>query len=151
MGYAFINFISPLDIVTFAQARVGTTWNVFASEKICAVSYANIQGKAALVEKFRNSCVMDEQEAYRPHIYHSRGSLVGEAELFPGPNNLSRKARSAQTAQQVGLFPPLTSEGRVQNQLRDNVTLSSVFGHCSQIKTSKREVQNYSGVPLSES
>lgn len=121
MGYAFVNFVDPLAIINFGQARVGTTWNVFASEKICDLSYANIQGKAALVEKFRNSCVMDEQDSYRPHIYYSSGPLKGEAQEFPNANDLSRKARSANIAQEIGLFPPIfPSWSRPHTQANDN-------------------------------
>lgn len=106
VGYAFIDFICPSNIITFSQARVGTTWNVFGSEKICDVSYANIQGQEALIDKFRNSCVMDEQEEYRPRIYHTSGPLKGLEAPFPEPNNLNKKARSIRDAQQIGLYPP---------------------------------------------
>lgn len=148
VGYAFINFLSPLAIVTFAQARVGTTWNIFASEKVCDVSYANIQGKAALVEKFRNSCVMDEQEAFRPHIYHSHGPMKGEQEPFPAPNNLTRKARSTQAAQQIGLFPPLSPDARANASTKEKHGYNSVFGHVVRSLTPKREAPKFGGSPL---
>ncbi|EEB05147.2 RNA-binding protein [Schizosaccharomyces japonicus yFS275] len=110
VGYAFINFIEPKSIVTFGKARVGTQWNVFHSEKICDISYANIQGKERLIEKFRNSCVMDENPAYRPKIFVSHGPNRGQEEPFPAPNNARRKLRSIASAQQIGLFPPTTSK-----------------------------------------
>ena len=65
VGYAFVNFTSCKALLRFIHARVGKKWNMFSSEKVlqvrisreaCAnpqVSYANIQGKAALVNKFR--------------------------------------------------------------------------------------------------
>lgn len=122
VGYAFIDFNCPTNIIAFAQARVGTAWNVFGSEKICDVSYANIQGKEALVEKFRNSCVMDELEEYRPRIYHSSGPLKGLEQAFPEPNNLNRKARSIRDAQQIGLFPPSTpSSSRLDTPVKDSL------------------------------
>ena len=52
--------------------------NRFHSDKICDISYANIQGKECLIEKFRNSCVMDEDPSYRPKIFHSSGPLMGQ-------------------------------------------------------------------------
>ncbi|WBW73830.1 RNA-binding protein involved in meiosis Mei2 [Schizosaccharomyces osmophilus] len=110
VGYAFINFIDPEAIVTFGKARVGTQWNVFHSEKICDISYANIQGKERLIEKFRNSCVMDENPAYRPKIFVSHGPNRGMEEPFPAPNNARRKLRSIASAQQIGLFPPTASK-----------------------------------------
>ncbi|KAL2312938.1 Meiosis protein mei2 [Schizosaccharomyces pombe] len=110
VGYAFINFIEPQSIITFGKARVGTQWNVFHSEKICDISYANIQGKDRLIEKFRNSCVMDENPAYRPKIFVSHGPNRGMEEPFPAPNNARRKLRSIASAQQIGLFPPTASK-----------------------------------------
>ncbi|KTW27350.1 hypothetical protein T552_02331 [Pneumocystis carinii B80] len=109
VGYAFVNFIDPISIVTFGQARVGTKWNRFHSDKICDISYANIQGKECLIEKFRNSCVMDEDPSYRPKIFISHGPATGEEQEFPAPNNPRRKLRSIVSAQQIGLFPPVGS------------------------------------------
>lgn len=109
VGYAFVNFIDPISIVTFGQARVGTKWNRFHSDKICDISYANIQGKECLIEKFRNSCVMDEDPSYRPKIFISHGPATGEEQEFPAPNNPRRKLRSIVSAQQIGLFPPAGS------------------------------------------
>ena len=56
--------------------------NRFHSDKICDISYANIQGKECLIEKFRNSCVMDEDPSYRPKIFHSSGALMGQEQEF---------------------------------------------------------------------
>ncbi|KAK9475014.1 RNA recognition motif 2-domain-containing protein [Dipodascopsis tothii] len=106
VGYAFISFTSPEAIITFAKSRSGTKWNRFNSEKICDISYANIQGKECLIEKFRNSSVMDQEPAYRPKIFYSDGPSKGEEEEFPPPNNLNRKLRSLASIQQNGLFPP---------------------------------------------
>src|SRR5271169_3187572 len=59
--------------------------NRFHSDKICDISYANIQGKESLIEKFRNSCVMDEDPTYRPRIFHSSGPLKGQEQEFAPP------------------------------------------------------------------
>lgn len=53
------------------------------------------RGKEALVEKFKNSCIMDEREAWRPKIFYSSGPQQGEPEPFPAPTHLRRKERSA--------------------------------------------------------
>ncbi|KAI5294311.1 hypothetical protein KEM52_004279 [Ascosphaera acerosa] len=42
VGYAFINFEDPIDIIDFAKARAGKTWNCFNSDKIAEISYAKI-------------------------------------------------------------------------------------------------------------
>jgi hypothetical protein len=49
------------------------------------LSYANIQGKKALIDKFRNSSVMDEEISYQPKIFVTSGEHRGEEEPFPLP------------------------------------------------------------------
>ncbi|PWW80343.1 hypothetical protein C7212DRAFT_291733 [Tuber magnatum] len=112
VGYAFINFIDPLDIIEFVKAKSGTRWNKFNSEKVLDVTYANIQGIDQLVEKFRNSSVMDQDPSYRPKLFHSSGPLIGTEMEFPAANNILKKCRSVSAAQQiVGLFAPKMSKG----------------------------------------
>ncbi|ODV58244.1 uncharacterized protein ASCRUDRAFT_18522, partial [Ascoidea rubescens DSM 1968] len=94
VGYAFISFTKAEHIITFAKARAGNKWNRFNSEKICDISYANIQGKEKLIEKFRNSSVMNQEPGYRPKLYYTEGRLKGEEEEFPGPNNIDKHIRS---------------------------------------------------------
>ncbi|KAL0081548.1 RNA recognition motif 2-domain-containing protein [Phycomyces blakesleeanus] len=96
VGYAFINFTNVKFAVTFANERVGKRWNLFNSEKRCSLSYANIQGKDALVEKFKNSNVMEEDEAYRPKIFVSSGPNQGQEETFPLPTVPSEARRHRQ-------------------------------------------------------
>ncbi|KAG5731969.1 Meiosis protein mei2 [Termitomyces sp. T112] len=96
VGYAFVNFITVQDLLTFAKKKLGQKWNMFSSEKVLQMSYANYQGKEALVEKFKNSCIMDEQEAWRPKIFYSDpGPEQGLPEPFPAPTHIRRKERSA--------------------------------------------------------
>lgn len=42
VGYAFINFVDPMDIVPFATKRAGKKWNLFHSDKVAEVSYASM-------------------------------------------------------------------------------------------------------------
>jgi len=95
VGYAFVNFITVDDLLRFAKARLGVKWNMYASEKVLQMSYANYQGKEALVEKFKNSAIMDERESWRPKIFYSSGLQVGQPESFPAPTHQRRKERSA--------------------------------------------------------
>ncbi|KAJ3106808.1 hypothetical protein HDU97_005515 [Phlyctochytrium planicorne] len=53
----------------------------FNSDKIPHLCFANIQGRDALIEKFRNSSVMQEDPSYRPKLLDS----MGREEEFPGP------------------------------------------------------------------
>ncbi|KAI1144107.1 RNA recognition motif 2-domain-containing protein [Hypoxylon sp. FL0543] len=110
VGYAFINFVDPLDIVDFVHARGNQRWNCFKSDKVAEISYATIQGKDCLVQKFRNSSVMLEAPHYRPKLFHTlngpRPDLAGEEEPFPEPDNQSKMKRSCENAEHVGLFTP---------------------------------------------
>ncbi|KAJ6625550.1 hypothetical protein B0H10DRAFT_1942450 [Mycena sp. CBHHK59/15] len=96
VGYAFVNFINVQDLLRFAKAKLGEKWNMFSSEKVLQMSYANYQGKEALVEKFKNSCIMDEREAWQPKIFYSdSGPEQGLPEPFPAPTHLRRKERGS--------------------------------------------------------
>ncbi|KIW97070.1 uncharacterized protein Z519_02462 [Cladophialophora bantiana CBS 173.52] len=101
VGYAFINFVD------FVLARAGKRWNCFASDKIAEVSYATIQGKDCLVQKFRNSSVMLEHPAFRPKLFVA-GNVpnAGQEEKFPEPDNHSKMRRSVENAEHVGLYLP---------------------------------------------
>ncbi|CAO3585551.1 unnamed protein product [Absidia cylindrospora] len=85
VGYAFINFIDVSSVISFFEQKVGKIWNRFNSEKKCELSYAKIQGKVNLINKFRNSIVMEQDVSYRPKIFYSDGPYKGEEEEFPGP------------------------------------------------------------------
>ncbi|PPQ79940.1 hypothetical protein CVT25_003012 [Psilocybe cyanescens] len=104
VGYAFVNFIAVEDLLHFAKERLGAKWNMFSSEKVLQMSYANYQGKEALIEKFKNSAIMDEREAWRPRIFHSFGKDQGLPEPFPAPTHIRRKERSS--FNRGTLFPP---------------------------------------------
>ncbi|KAM0754224.1 hypothetical protein T439DRAFT_173967 [Meredithblackwellia eburnea MCA 4105] len=106
VGYGFINFTSPAALLKFAQTRVGTRWNACQSDKLVIASYANIQGKENLINKFRNSAVMKQPEGFRPKIFYSSGPKAGQIEPFPPPDDPSRLTRSTENVQTVGLFPP---------------------------------------------
>ncbi|KAJ3537914.1 hypothetical protein NM208_g6126 [Fusarium decemcellulare] len=110
VGYAFINFAKAEYIIPFVQARANKRWNCFKSDKVAEVSYATVQGKDCLVQKFRNSSVMLEAQHYRPKlfytIHHEDAKLVGLEEPFPGPDNQSKMKRSVENAEHVGLFTP---------------------------------------------
>ncbi|KAH8653383.1 RNA recognition motif 2-domain-containing protein [Xylariales sp. PMI_506] len=110
VGYAFINFVDPLDIIDFVTKRGNQRWNCFKSDKVAEISYATIQGKDCLVQKFRNSSVMLEASHYRPKLYYTingpRPELAGNEEPFPEPDNHSKMKRSCENAEHVGLFTP---------------------------------------------
>ncbi|KAI1094580.1 RNA recognition motif 2-domain-containing protein [Rostrohypoxylon terebratum] len=110
VGYAFINFVDPLDIIPFVRAVGNQKWGCFKSDKIAEISYATIQGKDCLVQKFRNSSVMLEAPHYRPKLFFTDNGpcphLAGQEEPFPEPDNQSKMKRSCENAEHVGLFTP---------------------------------------------
>ena len=87
VGYGFINMMTPKDIIPVYERFHNKKWERFNSEKVCCITYARIQGKAALVNHFQNSSLMHEDKKHRPVLFTSGGPTVGEPEPFPvGPN-----------------------------------------------------------------
>lgn len=89
------------------------TWDGFRSSKAAEISYATIQGKEALVSKFRNSSVMQETAYCRPRLFISvddiaakHPALVGTELPFPAPDNMAKLHRSIDSARTTGLYPP---------------------------------------------
>ncbi|KAF7587461.1 hypothetical protein BBP40_007206 [Aspergillus hancockii] len=111
VGYAFINFEDPIDIIDFVNVRAGRT-----CDKVAEVSYATIQGKDCLVQKFRNSSVMLEHPSFRPKIFHTGiGPLAGTEDRFPGPDNPSKMRRSIENAEHVYLLRASVSNIEMSN------------------------------------
>ncbi|KGO63662.1 RNA recognition motif 2 [Penicillium italicum] len=106
VGYAFMNFGDAIDIVNLVHARQGKTWPDCISEKRAEISYATLQGKEALVNKFRNSNVMTRPHEERPRLFHIDGPRAGTEAAFPGPNDASKLRRSVASTTQQGLFAP---------------------------------------------
>ncbi|KAF4767279.1 hypothetical protein HAV15_009254 [Penicillium sp. str.  len=106
VGYAFMNFGDPIDIVNLVHSREGKTWPDCLSEKRAEISYATLQGKEALVNKFRNSNVMTRPHEERPRLFHIDGPRAGTEAAFPGPNDASKLRRSVASTTQQGLFAP---------------------------------------------
>ncbi|KAJ5333299.1 uncharacterized protein N7506_007082 [Penicillium brevicompactum] len=96
VGYAFVNFPDPMDIVTLVDNFQGTNWpGVAGSDKRVHLSYAAMQGKDALVAKFRNST-----------LFYVSGPSIGREAPFPGPNDPSKLRRSVVATNQQGLYTP---------------------------------------------
>jgi len=74
VGYAFINFIDSKHIRYFHDEFNGKRWEKFNSEKICLLKYARIQGRAALIQHFQFSSVMNQQDKkLKPLILPNQG------------------------------------------------------------------------------
>jgi hypothetical protein len=86
-GYAFINFVDFKDILMFHRQYYGKHWRTFNSDKICDITYARIQGKAAMLKRFENSALMEKDEEYKPLVFVSNGPEKGKRLPFPDPSN----------------------------------------------------------------
>jgi len=76
-GYAFVNFVDYHDIVSFYAAYNGKPWKIFKSDKICEITYARIQGKIGMIQRFQNSALMEKDQEYRPLVFCSHGEKKG--------------------------------------------------------------------------
>lgn len=95
MGYAFINMIDPLQIVTFHKSINGKKWEKFHSGKVACLAYARIQGKAALIAHFQESSLMNEDKCCHPILFTTDGPNAGCREPFPlSPNIHSRRHKN---------------------------------------------------------
>ena len=57
-GYAFINMIDPKSILSLHMNFNGHRWKHFKSEKVCAITYARIQGKQHMIDRFQVSDIV---------------------------------------------------------------------------------------------
>ncbi|KAI3995906.1 hypothetical protein MKX01_017103 [Papaver californicum] len=69
VGYGFVNLTSPQAAWRLYKAFHSQSWEVFNSKKICAVTYARLQGLEALEEHFKNSKFACETEEYLPVVF----------------------------------------------------------------------------------
>ena len=49
LGFGFINFLNPLNLILFYDEFMGKKWNFFNSPKRCFLAYSNFQGKNELI------------------------------------------------------------------------------------------------------
>ncbi|XP_047306912.1 protein MEI2-like 4 isoform X2 [Impatiens glandulifera] len=94
VGYAFINLIDPLHIIPFHKAFNGRKWEKFNSEKVVSLAYARIQGKTALIARFQNSSLMNEDKKCRPILFCTDGPNAGKQEPFAmGTTNIRKTGK----------------------------------------------------------
>ncbi|KAF5838586.1 RNA recognition motif 2-domain-containing protein [Dunaliella salina] len=100
VGYAFINMVQPIDIIPLMHRFNNRKWERFNSEKVCSISYARIQGRAALVQHFQNSSLMHEDKRCRPILFtvEDNAAVAGEQEAFPTPSHSGTSSTGAATA-----------------------------------------------------
>jgi hypothetical protein len=129
VGYAFINFHNVRGIAMLMDKIQGRLWLGFRSIKAAEISYATIQGREALIQKFRNSSVMQETPFCRPRLFltyteaekSGKVRYVGVEQSFAEPDNLSKLQRSMDSARTIGLYPPHNySSSITENRMRSS-------------------------------
>jgi hypothetical protein len=128
VGYAFINFADVGGMIALIDRIERRCWLGYRSGKAAEISYATIQGREALVQKFRNSSVMQETPFCRPRLFltyqdaemFSKLRYTGTEQSFPRPDNLSKLQRSMDSARSVGLYPPHGCSGVTEHRNRDS-------------------------------
>lgn len=114
VGYAFINFTDMAGMLAMLDQVEYRGWSGYRSSKNAELSYATIQGREALIQKFRNSSVMQQTPYCRPRLFITKEEAfikqnvrkTGMEVKFPDPDNWSKFQRSIDSARTVGLFPP---------------------------------------------
>jgi len=137
VGYAFLSWIDYRSIPAFYREFHGQRWKNFNSEKVCAISYARIQGKQAMITRFQNSSLMEKDWEFRPLLFHSSGPERGKPEPFPISTKPSRRLPQASMHPSMGLnaagfLPPGFSPVAFwsvpsQQQQQQEGSLSSTF------------------------
>jgi RNA recognition motif-containing protein len=129
VGYAFLNFVTPEDIIPFHNALANTKWNVYNSDKVAQICYATIQGRECLIERFRNSGVMTQWVPFRARLFVSSAdpegymhpNVVGRDAPFPASNNQVKLQRSLDNAFHIGLYPPRPGDKAWRRPNDDNL------------------------------
>ncbi|KAJ4966241.1 hypothetical protein NE237_018090 [Protea cynaroides] len=65
-GYAFVNFTTVAGAFRFFRSYDKHKWDLFNSEKICEIDFAEIQGRENLVEHFMKSTFICDTNGYLP-------------------------------------------------------------------------------------
>lgn len=146
MGYAFLNFMEPSAIISFHQEFNQQKWSNFNSEKVCAISYARLQGKKAMIARFQNSSLLDKHESYRPLVFVSHGPNRGKPESFSTHieqhGNLARHGQNAQIG--LHMINHYQSQNAHYQRYYKDLTASSASCFCPYVALPQcqRESQN---------
>eukprot|EP00629_Pelagomonadales_sp_RCC1024_P017145 CAMPEP_0119262610 /NCGR_PEP_ID=MMETSP1329-20130426/2275_1 /TAXON_ID=114041 /ORGANISM="Genus nov. species nov., Strain RCC1024" /LENGTH=581 /DNA_ID=CAMNT_0007262271 /DNA_START=49 /DNA_END=1794 /DNA_ORIENTATION=- len=116
VGYAFINLVEPKDALALFEEFNGRRWTCFRSGKVCAITYARIQGKHMMIERFKNSSLLNESVEVQPRLFVSEGPNKGAPEQFPGgapiPHDADYLARTAPAPAPAAPKNPAPKEAR---------------------------------------
>ena len=111
-------------------------WRRFNSEKRCAVAYARIQSRRALVAHFQNSSLMHEDKRCRPVLINLGGDAP-EAEAFPPPRRSASGTAAVQRG--AGRSTPGGSVGRPSRDSTESPRAVTLAARLSPAATSQCE------------
>ncbi|KAK4433673.1 protein terminal ear1 [Sesamum alatum] len=105
LGYAFVNFTTGGAALRFMQILQNYRWDIvktdegsFVSKKICNITWARIQGKEGLVERFQNSTFACDDLDFLPVILdpprNGRSATTSAPPHILGRLNLNPRALS---------------------------------------------------------
>ena len=149
VGYCFINFLDPKHIPPFVHAFHGQRWKSFNSEKVCAVTFARIQGKQAMISRFQNSSLLEKDDEYQPLLFYSSGPDRGKPEPFPASNNARRTQQ--QTHQAAHPHPHPQYSGHAPAPGTYSSQTSPIQSHSQSLSQSQSQSQTASPASTSRS
>jgi hypothetical protein len=128
VGYAFVDLLTPADIIPIYNLLAGAKWNIYNSDKVAAICYATIKGRECLTERFRNSGVMTQWAPFRAKLWWNDDDvdsmesphLLGTVAEFTRSNNHVKLQRSLDNAFHVGLFPPNPRDPNSRNHIDEH-------------------------------
>jgi len=107
-GFAFVNFISPMDVHKLFVMVRGGFWSEFMSDpqtKAPGVSYARFQGHEDLVKHFSSSAVLHEQDPEKRPIFRPEAAAKAsqERKMFDEQEQRTKLLMGAQKVPGLGL------------------------------------------------
>ena len=86
LGYAFINFTNSWAAADFYDTFHDRKWPDFNSRKVCAVTYARVQGRESLIQHFKNSRFPCDDVSCLPLLFDFCDAVTGEPQHLPVPS-----------------------------------------------------------------
>ena len=105
LGYAFINFTSSWAAADFYDTFHNRKWPDFNSRKVCAVTYARVQGRESLIQHFRNSRFPCNDVSCLPLLFDICDAETGEPRPLPAPEPGQEPKRGLEPGLRIRVTP----------------------------------------------
>ena len=117
VGYAFINFKTPKAMIAFHKRYNGNTWPKFKSNKVCAITFARLQGREAMLKHFEDSG--GGERNFHLTCFHSNSS--GDIKSLGKDSHGSNSTNSIQSGDTTASSE---EDAKLTNVLHSNVGLA---------------------------